>query len=247
MTYPDIRAALGRERVNTLLADAEAARKARQVRLHRRQAATPALRGSPLRRRAGTGTRVVLRDGSAVVIRQVHRSDAPLLADGFARLRAEYRRMRFLRPNDKPSPAELRYFTMVDHHDHEALGALDDRTGRGVGVAQYVRHADDPQAAEIAVMVVDAWRGRGLGGELLAQLADRARAEGIQRFTALVAADNAAVSGLLRSMRAHLVRRNSGTAEYQISLSPDRAEPGAGPADGAAAPVALAHRAAGPA
>ena len=232
MTYPDIRAALGRERVNTLLADAEAARKARQVRLHRRQAATPALRGSPLRRRAGTGTRVVLRDGSAVVIRQIHRGDAPLLADGFARLSAESRRMRFLRPKDKPkdkpSPAELRYFTMVDHHDHEALGALDDRTGRSVGVAQYVRHADDPQAAEIAVMVVDAWRGRGLGGELLAQLADRARAEGIQRFTALVAADNAAVSGLLRSMRAHLLRRNPGTAEYQISLSPGRGRAAAG-------------------
>lgn len=88
MTYPDIRAALGRERLNTLLADAEAARKARQARLYRRQAAAPARTGSPLRRRAGTGTRAVLRDGSAVVIRQVRSSDAPLLADGFPRLSA---------------------------------------------------------------------------------------------------------------------------------------------------------------
>ena len=48
MTHPDIRIALGRERQNTLLADAEAARTARQARLHRRQAATPARRGSPL-------------------------------------------------------------------------------------------------------------------------------------------------------------------------------------------------------
>jgi hypothetical protein len=100
MTHPDILAALGRERLNTLLADAEAARKAQQARLHRRQAATPARRGSPLRRRTGTGTRAMLRDGSAVVIRQVHSSDAPLLADGFARLSAESRRLRFLRPKD---------------------------------------------------------------------------------------------------------------------------------------------------
>ena len=247
MTHPDIRAALGRERLNTLLADAEAARKARQARLHRRQAATAARRGSPLRHRAGTGTRAVLRDGSAVVIRPVHSSDAPLLVDGFARLSAESRRTQFLRPKDELSPAELRYFTTVDHHDHEALGALDDRTGRGVGVAQYVRHANDPRTAEIAVTVIDAWQGRGLGTELLTQLADRARAEGIQRFTALVTADNAAVSGMLRSMRAHLVRHNHGTAEYQISLSPRPAEPGAGPTAGAAAPAALAHRAAGPA
>jgi RimJ/RimL family protein N-acetyltransferase len=225
MTHPDIRAALGHERLNTLLADAEAARTARQTRLHRRQAATSARRGSPLRRRAMAGTRAVLRDGSAVAIRQVHSSDAPLLADGFARLSAESRRMRFLRPKNELSQTELRYFTQVDHHDHEALGALDDRTGRGVGVARYVRHDNDPQTAEIAVTVVDAWQSRGLGTELLATLADRARAEGIQRFTALVAADNAAAAGLLHSMRAHLIRRNPGTAEYQISLSPGRDGP----------------------
>jgi hypothetical protein len=36
MTHPDIRAALGREWLNTLLADAEAARTARQARLNPR-------------------------------------------------------------------------------------------------------------------------------------------------------------------------------------------------------------------
>ena len=66
--------------------------------------------------------------------------------------------------------------------------------GRGVGIARYVRDAEDPQAAEIAVTIVDDWQGRGLGTELLAQLSDRARQEGIRRFTALVAADNAAVA-----------------------------------------------------
>jgi hypothetical protein len=33
----------------------------------------------------------------------------------------------------------------VDHHDHEALGALDHADGRGVGIARYVRDAADPQ------------------------------------------------------------------------------------------------------
>ena len=219
MTYPDIHAALGRERQNTLLADAKAARTARQARLHRRQAATPARRRSPPQCRAGTGTQVVLRDGSPAVIRQVH-SDAPLLADGFTRLSAASRWMRFLRPEDELSPAELRYCTKVDHHDHEALGALDDRTGRRVGIARYVRHAGDSQTAEIAVTVVSAWQGRGLGTELLTRLADCAHAEGVRRFTALVADDHAAMAGLLRSMRARLLRRNPRNAEYEICLSP---------------------------
>jgi EmrB/QacA subfamily drug resistance transporter len=163
---------------------------------------------------------VVLRDGSAVLIRQVQRADAPLLADGFARLSSNSRQMRFLTKKKELSPAELRYFTAIDHHDHEALGALDQTDGRGVGVARYVRNTDDPHAAEIAITIVDDWQGRGLGTELLAQLSDRARSEGIRRFTALVAADNVAVAALLRNARTHLVRYGPGTAEYEIALAP---------------------------
>jgi RimJ/RimL family protein N-acetyltransferase len=162
----------------------------------------------------------VLRDGSTVLIRPVRSADAPLLADGFARLSARSRQLRFLTPKKELSPAELRYLTDVDHHDHEALGALDHADGRGVGIARYIRGADDPQAAEIAVTIVDDWQGRGLGTELVAQLSERARSEGIRRFTALVAADNPAVAGLLRNVRADLVRREPGALQYEITLGP---------------------------
>jgi EmrB/QacA subfamily drug resistance transporter len=169
---------------------------------------------------AARGKTVVLRDGSAVLIRQIQGTDAPLLADGFARLSDTSRRMRFLTKKKQLSPAELRYFTDVDHHDHEALGALDHVDGRGVGVARYVRDAEDSQAAEIAVTIIDDWQGRGLGTELLAQLCDRARQEGIRRFTALVAADNAAVARLLQNMSAKLIRYGPGTVDYEIALAP---------------------------
>ena len=49
-------------------------------------------------RSAPAGTQIVLRDGSHVLIRQVQSADAPLLADGFARLSADSRWMRFLTP-----------------------------------------------------------------------------------------------------------------------------------------------------
>ena len=128
--------------------------------------------------------------------------------------------MRFLTVKQELSLAELRYFTEIDHHDHEALGAVDRANGRGVGVARYVRSAEDAQAAEIAVTVVDEWQGRGLGAELVAQLSERAREEGIRRFTALVAADNVAVAGLARSVGAELVGRESATVVYEVPLVP---------------------------
>lgn len=167
-----------------------------------------------------TTDHVVLGDGSRVLIRQVHREDAPLLTEGFARFSTESRRLRFLADKSHLSDAELHYFTKVDHHDHEALGALDHADGRGVGIARYVRDADDPQAAEIAVTVIDDWQGRGLGTELVAQLSERARSEGIRRFTALVAADNPAMARLLRNVRADLVRREPGVLQYEITLGP---------------------------
>ena len=199
-------AELARERHRILPAEAEAARQLSTVRA----------------RSAPPGTKAVLRDGSQVLIRQVQSADAPLLADGFARLSADSRWMRFLTPKKALSPAELSYFTDLDHHDHEALGALDTGDGRGVGIARFVRKTDDPYAADIAITIVDEWQRRGLGSELLARLSDRARQEGIRRFTALVAADNVTVAGLLRNARASLVGRDSSTLDYEIALVPSQ-------------------------
>jgi len=50
MSHPHIQAALARERQNMLLAEAEAVRRARQARSHRRRRGTPATRRSPPRR-----------------------------------------------------------------------------------------------------------------------------------------------------------------------------------------------------
>jgi GNAT superfamily N-acetyltransferase len=147
-----------------------------------------------------------LRDGSSVLIRPIRATDAPLVADIFGRLSDTSRWRQFLAAKKELSPAELRYLTEVDHHDHEALAALDHPRGRGVGVARYIRFTGKPQAAEVAVTVVDDWQRRGLGTELLAQLSGRARQEGISRFTAVASADNAAAAGLLRTVRAELVR-----------------------------------------
>jgi len=168
------------------------------------------------------GNSVVLRDGSVVLIRQVQSGDAPLLLEGFARLSAESRRLRFLMSKSSLTPAELRYFTEIDHHNHEALVALNPVDGRGLGVARYIRHAEDPTAAEVAVTVIDEWQRRGLGTELLNRLTDRARQEGISHFTALVSSDNAGVLGLLRErlVSARVTDRESGAVEYEIPLPP---------------------------
>jgi RimJ/RimL family protein N-acetyltransferase len=208
--HPDIQLTLARERSAMMLATAAAQRQARQARSAAAAAAADA---------ATASRQVRLRDGSAVLIRPVRRTDAPLLADGFARLSERSRWTRFLGRKNTLTEADLRYFTDVDHHDHEALGALDHVRGGGVGIARYVRDREDRHAAEIAVTIADGWQGRGLGTELLARLSDRACQEGIRRFTAVVAADNAAANGLLRNSGASLIHRGSGIVEYELELA----------------------------
>ena len=166
------------------------------------------------------GRTAVLRDGSMVWIRQVQAADAPLLADSFARLSADSRSTRCLGAKKELSAAELRYLTDVDHHDHEALGALEHPGGPGVGMARYIRHPGDPQAAEIAVTVVDDWQGRGLGTELVRQLSGCAWRAGVRRFTAVATTGNVAAVRLLRTMSAQPVRRGGGAMEYEVILEP---------------------------
>ena len=83
--------------------------------------------------------------------------------------------MRFQASLADLSDKQLSYLTAVDHHDHEALIALDPDTEDAVGVARFVRVSDG--VAECAIAVADDWQGRGVATELLDRLVDRARGQ----------------------------------------------------------------------
>lgn len=154
-----------------------------------------------------------------LVIRPIEPDDKVGLIAAFERLSDDSRYRRFLSPHPRLSEPELRYLTEVDHHDHEALVAIDPVTGEGVGVARYVRDRDNPDSAEIAVAVADHWQGRGVGTALLHRLADRARHEGIARFTALMLADNQPMMHVLGDLgAARVVDEGQGAVELAVDL-----------------------------
>jgi RimJ/RimL family protein N-acetyltransferase len=152
--------------------------------------------------------------------------DSVLVADVFAGLSPESRLARFLVPKWRLSGAELRYFTEVDHHDHEALIAVTRLRGEAVGVARFVRDSQDPTSAEVALEVVDEWQGCGVGSLLVRRLAARARREGVAQFTALMSADNEGSRRLL-SKAGDLtpVERDGATVTYRVALSPSAPPP----------------------
>ena len=165
------------------------------------------------------GAPVVLRDGSRVRIRQVRSSDRELLLRGFERLSPESRYRRFLAPVPELTEEKVRYLTEIDHHYHEAMIAVDEETGEGVGVARYVRDTQRPEVAEVAVTVIDDWQGRGLGTLLLEVISARARDEGLATFTALMLATNEEMIDMLRRLDPlRIIDRELGVVEIEVAI-----------------------------
>jgi GNAT superfamily N-acetyltransferase len=151
------------------------------------------------------------------VVRPIEPQDRDALEEGFERLSEQSRYQRFLTGIQHLSETELRYLTEVDHHDHEALIAFDG-DGRTAGVARFVRGAD-AKKAEAAVTVIDDWHGRGLGTALMALLADRAREEGVECFTALLLASNQQVRDMFQSLGpTRTVSHEAGLIEIEVDV-----------------------------
>ena len=172
--------------------------------------------------RPPTSRTAVLRDGKRVLLRPLRPTDRDMYLRGFEHLSPQTRYMRFFSPKLRLTDAEVHYFVDVDHHDHEAIAAVDMTTGEGVGVARYIRDPAQPGTAEISITVVDDHQGRGLGALLLEFVAERAAEEGVQRLRASVLADNTRMLRLIRSRWPyHQVRRAPASVlELEFDLTP---------------------------
>jgi GNAT superfamily N-acetyltransferase len=167
-----------------------------------------------------------LRDGTPVRLRMIGSADRARLAAGFANLSAESRYRRFFTAMPRLSEGMLDQLVATDGRDHVAIGAEvasdDPAVAEGLGVARFMRLAEAPEVAEVAVAVIDAKQGLGLGQLLLGALVDAARARGIHRFRATLLSQNAAARALLEELTDEFsVRREDGCLVYEIPL-PER-------------------------
>jgi GNAT superfamily N-acetyltransferase len=160
-----------------------------------------------------------LRDGTRIELRPIGPDDRQVLADGLRQLSPESRYRRFFAPVEHLTEAQLTYLTDVDHHDHEALVAMEPGTERGIGVARFIRSEDDPAVAEFAVAVADDWHQRGVGTALIRRLTERAREEGITRFSGTILEENRPMLGLVDELGDVRVRdRAAGAVEIEVDL-----------------------------
>ncbi len=91
-------------------------------------------------------------------------------------------------------------FVSLGHTDGDRSRVLVAEVGGDlIGFARFGPNLDSaPHAAEIGILLTDAWQGRGLGGHILCQLAAEAHARDVTTFTATVLWENRRMLRLAR-------------------------------------------------
>lgn len=164
-----------------------------------------------------------LTDGTRILFRHIRPDDKERLHSGFEQLSPESRYRRFFRQIDHLSEAQLAYLTELDFEDHFAwVAVLADTPGQpGVGVARWIRIADEPGVVEGAVTVIDSMHGKGIGTTLLWIAARSAIEKGVKAFRVWVQGDNRAMVGILQGLGEPPKDWESGVAQLDIPLPGD--------------------------
>ncbi len=150
-----------------------------------------------------------------VTLRELGPDETDVLDAVFAGLSPHSRYLRFHGATPRMTGVVRRKLAAVDGRRHLAVAAFGP-DGAPIGIARLIRLGS--KDAELAIEVVDAWQGRGIGRRLLSAVAARGRAEGYTRVVAGVLTEHTGMRVLLASVLPILAVE---TAGHEVTLTAD--------------------------
>jgi acetyltransferase len=121
-----------------------------------------------------------IRGGEHVLIRPVRPEDMALYPDFLRDVSAEDLRLRFFARIAELSAEEVDKLRHLDYRHEMAFVALDEDTGRMLGLVRLKDELDE-QTAEFAILVRSRLKGHGLGWLLMQRVIDYAKEKGLRR------------------------------------------------------------------
>jgi len=161
------------------------------------------------------------KSGMPVTIRPIRPEDEPLMVKFHATLSEQSVYMRYfhyIQYNQRVAHERLTRLCFIDYDREMALVVerKDPKTGeRAILAIGRLSKLHQTAEAEIAILVSDAYQGRGFGGELLRRLVQIGRDEKLQRIVATILSDNVAMQRVSRNIGFKLKRVES---EFQAEL-----------------------------
>jgi len=145
----------------------------------------------------------VLPDGTRVLVRPLRPEDAALYPDFVAHVTLEDSRLRFFSAVKELSDKRISELTHLDYTRAMAFIAIDEATGKMLGVVRL--HLDeDRKGAEYAVIVRSGLKGHGLGWLLMQRMVDYARAIDLPRVHGQVLAENTTMLRMCAELGFHI-------------------------------------------
>lgn len=143
-----------------------------------------------------------LANGREVLIRPIRAEDAEPLRAGFALLKPDEVRQRFLHPVKELDPEYLRRLTRPDAKSEFVLVVAEPLPPGEAMVGAVARTSIDPQTrqAEFAILVSRYVAGMGLGRHLMRRLVRWARSKKLQRLYGDVLENNQPMLALAKSL-----------------------------------------------
>lgn len=163
-------------------------------------------------------TALPLPSGAALSVRQGLRSDAERVLALHDRCSAASRRRRYL-GGDPPTPSTLERL-LSRRHGHALV--VESPSGEVIALANLLWDGD---VAEVALLVEDAWQGKGIGSALLRRLIDIAWAAGTESVYAVTSATNSQLIRMMRRVGAELDGIESGLACLTIRPQDTKSRP----------------------
>lgn len=161
-----------------------------------------------------------LADGAPICLRPIRPSDEEAIERGIRELSDRSRYLRFFSSFKSAPPSVIERLSAVDGFDHIAWGAV--MTGEDgeppVAAAHAIRDGDNPDTADLAIAVLDAYHHRGIARILLATLMLDCRAAGLTALTFDILHANKPAITLVKALGAQIHSKESTVITYSFDV-----------------------------
>jgi acetyltransferase len=131
----------------------------------------------------------VMNDGQSFFLRPIHPEDAILTKKFLSSLSAESKYYRYMEVLREITPTMLQRLTQIDYDREMVLIGILPPDNTPIALGHYYIESDG-ESAEFALVVADAYQGKGIGQILMERLLTIAKTRGLKQLSGEVSSDN---------------------------------------------------------